>query len=163
MAVYRQPKETIPPIPEGEWISVDPGDIHVGVTYWRGREPLWAKEFDQISFVDWLIPKLSSGTVVMIAYEVFMLYHSKATQQTGSKFHTPELIGVMRHLCRRKGIPFVGFQASVHKSLYKNLDYRPPRMPLNAWVSYGHGGHCKDSECVGRWFVRVNDMKGLGF
>ena len=137
--------------------------MHVGVTFWRGNKPEWAREFDQPSFVDWLIPKLNSGEVELVAYEVFMLYHDKATQQTGSKFYTSELIGVMRHLCRRKGIPFVGFQASAHKSLYKNLDYRPPRKPLRAWVSYGHGGHCKDAENLGLWFIRVNEMKGKGF
>lgn len=163
MPVYREPKQEVPGIPEGNWISVDPGDVHVGVCYWEGNRPLWAKEFRPDEFVDWLIPRLSSGQIVLVAYEIFMLYHSKATQQTGSKFHTAELIGVMRHLTRRKGIPFVGFQASVHKSLYKNLDFRPPRMPLNAWVSYGFGGHCKDAECVGRWFVRINEMKGYGF
>lgn len=163
MAVYRQPKEVVPPIPAGCWVSVDPGDVHVGVTFWRGNKPEWAKEFDQPSFVDWLIPRLATGEIELVVYEIFMLYHDKATQQTGSKFYTPELIGVMRHLCRRREIPFVGFQASTHKSLYKNMDYRPPRMPLRDWVSYGFGGHAKDSECVGRWFVRVNEMKGQGF
>jgi hypothetical protein len=135
----------------------------VGVAYWRGNKPEWAKEFDPNSFVDWLVPRLASGEVELVVYEIFMLYHDKATQQTGSKFLTSELIGVMRHLCRRKGVPFVGFQASVHKSLYKNQDYRPPRMPLRAWVSYGNGSHSKDAECAGRWFVRVNEMRGKGF
>ena len=163
MVSYRAPKVVTPPVPDGAWISVDPGDVHVGVCYWFGREPQWAKEFDQETFVDWLIPRIASGEIVLVTYEVFMLYHSKAVQQTGSKFFTSELIGVMRHLCRRANVPFHGYQASVHKSLYKNLDYRPPKMPLKAWVSFGNGGHCKDAECVGRWHIRVNDMKGFGF
>ena len=163
MPIYKQAKEQVPPIPEGNWISVDPGDVHVGVTFWEGKTPVWAKEFNQNEFVDWLVPKLARGEIEVIVYEIFMLYHNKATQQTGSKFHTPELIGVMRHLARRRGIPFVGFQASSHKSLYKSPEYRPPRKALRDWVSYGYGGHCKDSECVGLWFVRVNELKGYGF
>jgi len=163
MVVYKKPKIETPPIPEGHWVSVDPGDRHVGVTYWLGREPQWAREFTPEEWVDWLIPRMSSGEVELIVYEIFMLYHNKATQQTGSTFGTAELIGVMRHLCRRAGIPFYGVQASVHKSLYKNLDYMPPNKALRDWVSFGHGGHCKDSECLGLHFVRRNDLKGYGY
>lgn len=163
MVAYKTPKVVTPEIPTGGWVSVDPGDVHVGVCYWIGRVPQWAKEFDQPTFIDWLIPRIASGEIELVVYEVFMLYHSKATQQTGSKFFTSELIGVMRHLCRRAKVPFHGYQASVHKSLYKSLEFRPPKMPLNAWVSYGNGSHCKDAECVGRWHVRVNDLKGQGF
>lgn len=163
MVAYRPPKKETPPVPTGAWVSIDPGDVHVGVCFWLGREPQWAREFDQETFVDWLIPRVASGEIELVVYEVFMLYHSKATQQTGSKFFTSELIGVMRHLCRRAKVPFHGYQASVHKALYKLADYRPPKMPLKAWVSYGNGSHCKDAECVGRWHLWVNDMKGYGF
>lgn len=143
---------------------VMPGDVHTGVCYWIGRTPQWAREYGQAEFIDWLIPRMASGEITMVVYEIFMLYHSKAVQQTGSKFYTPELIGVMRHLCRRAKIPFVGYQASTHKSLYKNLDYRPPKKPLNSWVSYGHGGHCKDAEILGSWYLRRHEIReqGLG-
>lgn len=162
MVQYKRPKQELPPIPEGSWISVDPGDVHVGVCYWEGRTPKWAKEFSQDEFVDWLIPRLRSGEITLVAHEIFMLYHSKATQQTGSKFYTSELIGVMRHLCRRAEIPFVGYQASAHKQLYKNPNYRPPKKALRDWVSYGHGGHCKDAECVGLWFLRNHELREQG-
>lgn len=140
-----------------------PGDVHVGVCYWVGKEAQWAREFRPEEFVDWLIGKMSAGEIKAVIYEVFLLYNNKAIQQTGSTFGTVELIGVMRHLCRRAEVPFHGYQASVHKSLYKNLDYRPPKKGLRDWVSYGHGAHTKDAECVGLWFIRSNEMKGYGF
>lgn len=163
MVRYQAPKIERPPVPAGQWISVDPGDVHVGVCFWIGREPQWAKEFDQETFVDWLVPRLVKGELELVVHEIFMLYQSKAVQQTGSKFLTSELIGVMRHLCRRAKVPFHGYQASTHKMLYKNPDYRPPKMKLQDWVSYGNGSHCKDAECVGRWHIRANDLKDYGF
>lgn len=163
MVVYKKPKVPTPPIPTGDWVSVDPGDVHVGVCYWNGREPQWAKEFRPDEFVDWLILKMSNKELELVVYEIFLLYNHKAVQQTGSTFGTAELIGVMRHLCRRAEVPFHGYQASVHKTLYKNLDYRPPRKPLRAWVSYGEGPHTKDAECVGLWFLRCHELMAKGF
>lgn len=163
MVVYRTPKKVAPPVPEGPWLSVDPGDVHVGVCYWIGREPQWAEEFDQDTFVDWLVPRVARKEIELVIYEVFMLYHDKAVQQTGSKFLTPELIGVMRHLCRRAGVPFHGYQASTHKQIYKNPIFRPPQKPLKAWVSYGHGSHCKDAECAGVWYLREHELRDKGF
>lgn len=145
-------------VPEGYWVSVDPGDVHVGVCYWFGSEPKWAREFRPDEFVDWLVEQIYEDKVELVVYEIFMLYGHKAFQQTGSTFGTAELIGVMRHLCRRAGVPFVGYQASAHKGLYKWEKFKPPQKPLRDWVSYGHGSHTKDAECCGFFHLVKNGV-----
>lgn len=151
-------------IPSGLWISVDPGEVHVGVTYWKDTEPVWAKEFAPDEFVDWLIAAIAEGRVEMIVYEIFLLYPGAEINrnQMGSTFATCELIGVMRHLCRRAGLPFVGYQASHHKAQYKNSQFKPPLKPHRAWKSYGHGSHTKDAENLGIYHLNHTHNKIFG-
>lgn len=148
-----------------EWVSVDPGDVHVGVTRWKGVEAVWCREMRPDEFVDWLIGACGASELELIVFEVFMLYPGAelGRNQMGSTFGTCELIGVMKHLARRSGIPIVGYQASTHKALYKMKEYRPPQKPLRAWRSYGAGSHCKDSECLGLYHLRRIALKGKGY
>lgn len=151
-------------MPSGFWVSVDPGDRHVGVTAWRGTEPQWSKEFTPDGWVDWLVAAVAAKDLELIVYEVFLLYPGAEVNrnQMGSTFGTCELIGVMRHLCRRAGLPFVGYQASHHKAQYKNSQFKPPLKPHRSWKSYGHGSHCKDSENIGLYHLNQTHNKTFG-
>jgi len=150
-------------LPEGFWLSIDPGEVHVGVTFWQVVEPVRCQEFTPETFGDWLETHISE--LELIAYEIFMLYPGAEVgrNQMGSTFGTCEVIGVIKHLARRHDVPLFGFQASAHKALYKQAEYKPPVKPLRAWKSYGLGSHCKDSECVGEYHLRRIRLKGKGY
>jgi len=151
--------------PAGDWLSVDPGAVHVGLTWWRGAEPTRSQEMAPAQFVDYLVEAMTLRQIDFVVYEVFMLYPGAEVNrnQMGSTFEVCELIGVMRHLCRRAGVPFIGYQASHHKALYRLAEFKPPVKPLRSWKSYGHGSHCKDSECLGLYHLRRLALKGRGY
>ncbi len=150
-------------VPDGRWLTVDPGEVHVGTVLWQGHEPVRAQEMHPDQFVDYLVTVCASGELELIVYEIFMLYGHKKDMQLGSTFGTAELIGVIKHVARRAGVATVGYQASAHKQLYKLKEYRPPVKPLRDWKSYGHGSHTKDAECLGLYHIRTKALKGRGY
>lgn len=113
--------------------------------------------------VDLLVTEVSRNGLQLLVYEAFNLRAEKAMQQTGSELLTPQMIGAMRHICRRAGIPTKSFRPSDHKGLYKNAQFRPPNRASNEWASYGNGGHAKDSENLGEYFVRTVMLKGRSY
>jgi hypothetical protein len=80
--------------------------------------------------------------------------------QIGSAFKTAQLIGAMRDLTRRAGIPFVGYLAGHHKVWAKR---GLKDLGLRDWVSYGKGSHTKDAERLGYYHVHVINNKGKGY
>lgn len=90
-------------------VSVDPGDVHVGVAFfvrdseaefgWRCTETM---EFSPPDFEDWLANRFVEcpDEWEFLVYEKFRLYEDKAGEQTGSEFPTSKLIGVIEFLGR---------------------------------------------------------------
>lgn len=150
-------------VPGGRWLTVDPGEVHVGTVLWDGTEPVRAQEMHPDQFVDWFVSACGRRELELVVYEIFMLYGHKKDVQLGSTFGTAELIGVIKHVARRAGIPAVGYQASAHKQLYRLKEFKPPVKPLRAWRSYGHGSHTKDAECLGLYHIRTKQLKGRGY
>lgn len=144
----------LPNLLPDRWTSIDPGDIHVGVTTWSGDQCLRSWETTPDRMVDMLIEVTDAGKIDLVVYEKFQLYGELMGQQIGSEFQTSELIGAMKHICRRTAVPMRRYLAGHHKKLYKTMAFMPPQMPLRAWKSYGHGGHSKDSECLGYFWVK---------
>jgi len=91
-------------------ISVDPGDVHVGVAFFdedpnsphgwvcTGTQEMTPDEFAD-SLADTFLDQ-DEGWRFLI-YEKFRLYADKAKQQTGSEFPTAKLIGVIEWLGRK--------------------------------------------------------------
>ena len=131
----------------------------MGVSRWRGEDCLDASQTNPDAMVDRLVEYASSGTLGLLVYEKFQLYVDKAGQQLGSEFLTPQMIGAMRHICRRANVPTACYLASHHKTWAKR-DLPTSVMPLRAWHSYGGGPHAKDSETLGRY--HVHRVKNLG-
>jgi hypothetical protein len=153
-------------LPEN-WISVDPGDKNVGVTRWLHDRPIRAIHTNPDQFVDHLWKLLFEAgdrpRLDLVVYERFQLDGKRMGPQIGSSFATPGLIYTMYHLTRRAGVDFVGYLPGHHKQLYRLPDYKPPIKSHRAWVSYGHGPHAKDSECLGLYHIRRLTLKGMGY
>lgn len=142
---------------------IDPGDKNVGLSKWVGAVCFESVHTDPDSCVDLLVTEVTRNGLGLLVYEAFNLRGNLALQQTGSEFLTPQMIGAMRHICRRAGVPTKSFRPADHKGVFKNADFRPPNRPAKEWASYGHGGHAKDSECLGEYFIRTVILKGRGF
>lgn len=145
------------------WWSVDPGDVHVGLSMWSGAVCFDSYETTPNDLVDLLVAQASCGELGLVAYEAFNLRGALAMQQQGSEFLTSQLIGAIRHICRRAGVPTVSYRPSDHKGVFRNPDHKPPERSAREWRSYGRGGHSKDSECLGEYHVRKLLLKGKGY
>lgn len=86
----------------------------------------------------------------------------KAGTQLGSEFLTPQMIGAMRHVCRRAGVPTACYLASHHKT-YAKRELNTSVMPLRSWKSFGNGPHSKDSESLGYYHVHRVHKQGSGY
>lgn len=153
---------TIGELPEF-WVSVDPGDRHVGVAWWRRAVCVKAYETTPDAWVDELIDLISGYGLELVVYERFLLRGELMAQQQGSEFFTSQLIGAMRHICRRAKVSCVGYRPRDHKALMKQREFKPPMRPHAEWVSYGHGPHAKDAENLGEFHVRKTLRRGQGY
>lgn len=151
----------LPTLLPDRWVSIDPGDVHVGVTTWSGSECLRSWETTPNRMLDMLDEASDSGKLDLVVYEKFQLYGDRMGQQIGSEFKTSEMIGAMRFICRRRNVPMRRYLSSHHKAMYKLKAFRPPQMPLRAWKSYGSGGHAKDSECLGYYWIKQVSQRNV--
>lgn len=146
----------------GYWWSVDPGDRNVGISWWSGAVCIRSYHTNPNDCVDTLVHEVQSGLELLV-HEQFTLRGSQMGQQQGSEFLCSQLIGAMRHICRRAGVPVKSYQAGNHKPIYRKLEFKPPQRAHSEWVSYGEGPHAKDSECLGEYYVRTVILKGRGY
>lgn len=89
-------------------IAVDPGDVHVGVAFFRevpdakwGWECYDALEFEPDEFMDALTETLLANELKTLVFERFRLYEDKSLEQKGSEFETAQLIGQMKFMVRK--------------------------------------------------------------
>ena len=144
------------------WWSVDPGDRNVGISWWWGAWCIRSYHTDPNDCVDTLVREIQQGLDFLV-YEQFTLRGYQMGQQQGSEFLTSQLIGAMRHICRRAGVKTASYQAGNHKALYRKPEFKPPQRAHSEWVSFREGPHAKDSECLGEYHVRTVLLKGRGY
>lgn len=145
------------------WLSIDPGGHNVGLSQWHGPVCIESNHTNPDAAVDFVVTQAASGRLGLLVYEKFILRPDTATGQLWSEFETSQMIGALRHVCRRAGVPCEGFRASDHKAIYKKPEFKPPERPLKEWASFRRGGHAKDSECLGEYWVRKTALKGRGY
>lgn len=145
------------------WVSVDPGDVHVGVAWWHGPVCIRSYETNPDAMVDTLIDRIANHDLRLVVYERFALRGALMAQQQGSEFLTSQLIGAIRHVCRRANIACVGHRPREHKVILRQPGFKPPKRPLTEWASYGHGGHAKDAETLGEYHVIRITKRGRGY
>lgn len=138
----------------GLWVSVDPGDQHVGWAEWSGVHCLSACEYTPAAAMVRL-EDLTGGEdepghdLGLVVFERYQLYGWLAAQQSGSEFKTSQLIGAIKYVCSFHVVPVVGQLASVGKETYKRTDWNP-----REWPSWGKGGHAKDAVAHGCSYLR---------
>lgn len=144
------------------WWSVDPGDRNVGISWWWGAVCIRSYHTDPDDCVDTLVREIHGGLEFLV-HEQFTLRGYQMGMQQGSEFLTCQLIGAMRHICRRAGVPWTSYQAGNHKAVFRKPEFKPPQRPHSEWTSFGCGPHAKDSECLGEYHVRTILLKGRGY
>lgn len=145
------------PLVTGSALAVDPGEVHCGMAHWYQRNanptlPLWrcewAKEVGQDECVD-SIADVVREPADLWDYDVILLegFWLKpgidALRQAGSQLETVQVIGAIRHLCRRSGMPLVlvaNGQDGIRRKL-KSKGYK--------FSAHGHGDHAHDAEAIG--------------
>lgn len=132
------------------WVSIDPGDSHVGYAVWKGEECLTAVEVSPNGLIyelEQVIDQLG-----LIVLEKFQLFGWQAQQQAGSDMKTAQLIGVIKYLASRSQVPLVLQTPSYGKAVYRLAEFK--QQPARWWKSWGHGSHAKDAEAHGYAFIR---------
>ncbi len=141
------------------WVSIDPGDKHVGLAVWQGAECLNVQEFGPDDAIDFLENGIRTLEIHAMVYEKFALDLKRASQQGGSEFLTSQMIGVIKHLARRYKVSCTGYFNHQHKKIYR-MDWfermtREDHMRQPYWTFGPRGGtlnqHKQDAWCVGMW------------
>lgn len=123
-------------------VAVDPGDKHVGIAWWRSRNGERVAETHTAELAVGAVEKLlevgDEGAVVLVIEE-FRLYPGKDKPQAYSQMETSEMIGALKYVARKLGVPAVEQGAYI-----KN----PTRRQLRARgiVQVGDTVHAKDAE-----------------
>lgn len=141
-------------LPE-RWVSIDPGDLHVALAWWELGTCTMVEECNPDEAVERLEDAFKRNAIDLVACEKFALDAKRAAQQSGSEFLTSQLIGVIKYLCRKNNVPYVGFFNHQHKRIYRMSWYMALTLKDKrklAWWGKGSGEHCKDAWCVGAWF-----------
>jgi len=130
-------------------IGVDPGSVHVGVSFWYELHGLWAcenaVELTPDEYIDDIMGDLmhNENAPDAVVIEGFWLKPGKAAlQQAGSEMGTVELIGLTKGICRYQNVQFIKV-ANGQDPIITRLDAAGYE-----WASRGHGGHAKDAEAV---------------
>ena len=162
-------KAPLAPDRGGMLLAVDPGDVHVGVSWFDYLgEDTWAcvfvTEMTPDEFEDYLGPALRSGLFRYFVLESFALYGDKALEQTGSQFLTSQLIGVCKYVVKEvnreahlnpdleREVELVLQQPSIKKAVFaicarQGYKFTADRLKVP-------GQHVKDAEVHGVKYVR---------
>ena len=88
-------------------VSIDPGGTN-GICIAKGDGTDW-----QITYVDGLekhklyeVLEQVEAEGTLLIYETYRLYESKAKVMVGNEFETVQIIGVIKYICEKRGIPY---------------------------------------------------------
>lgn len=140
------------------WLSIDPGDKHVGYASWDGEECTAAVEMTPDECIDTVWDLAGFNIIGLLVVERFTLYPWLAAQLSHSELFTPQMIGALAHIARRHKIPFEKPQASRLKDIYGNAD-----LTRRLVRSVGHGKHARDAEAHGLLYVVQLEMQRAGY
>jgi len=139
------------------WISIDPGDKHVGYASWDGEVCTAAVEMTPDECIDTVWDLAGFAVIKLLVCERFTLYPWLAAQMSHSELYTPQMIGALAHIARRHNIPFEKPQASMLKEIYDRRD-----LTARLVRSIGHGKHARDAEAHGLRYVVQLELQRAG-
>lgn len=122
-------------------LSVDPGDVHVGMALWDEDELVRAWETDPVNSIS---DFRSCEPLNILVIESYQLYPWASAHQTFSKMPTSQLIGRMKQVAEDDGIRVIEQTAASLKVIRKTPYYRAlkteyGRFPRHADSAVGHG------------------------
>lgn len=143
------------PIPNC-WVSIDPGDRHVGWAMWNNAKPIEVAEVTPelcVSTLEKLLGIIHPYTcqLDLIVIERFQLYAWNEKSLAGNEFKTSQLIGVVKYLANRARVELVPQYASEGKLTYNRAPFK--HWKARQWPSYGMGTHAKDAVAHGYAFL----------
>ncbi len=139
----------------GRWVSIDPGDAHVGFAVWEEDTCVDCREktpTECVNTLEWMCRDRMIETIVCEKWE---LYPWLQKSLAGNEFLTSQLIGVIKYLANRGGVTYVGQLARMGKSTYRTGWYTsltPKDLRQMPW--WGHGDHAKDAWAHGRFYIK---------
>lgn len=146
----------VTPTPPEVLLCVDPGHttgwaaFHRGLPYKCGQIPHCDENPGKLAQ---LLDKIHPTLVV---YEQFVLYPWRMQQQSWSELKTVQIIGVLRHLCRERGIPTYAQGAGTAKGFCTDAK-------LLAWGFYQKGKpHSRDAIRHGVQYLLFGPKKEKG-
>lgn len=144
------------------WVSIDPGDRHVGFATWQGDTCLNAIELtpdECIKALENLTKNRVIDTVVCEDFELYGWDEKTLRSLVGNKFLTCRLIGMIDYIANRGDVDFVLFLAREHKRIYKMGWFTSlSRSDTRQLPWWGNGDHAKDAWCLGMWFIRERKL-----
>lgn len=142
-----------------QWGSLDPGDRYCGWVEWQEFTPV----FSAILSPEDAVERLESSVtkLELLVYEKFMLYAWNEKSLAGNEFRTCQLIGAVKYICNRAGIPVVGQFASEGKSTFRREPFKhwKARQWKQALGSDIGSGHSRDALAHGYEYLRKQGFK----
>ena len=145
------------PLPDF-WLSIDPGDKHVGYASWDRDECTAAVEMTPDECIDTVWDLAGFGVIGLLVVERFTLYPWLAAKMSHSELFTPQMIGALAHIARRHKIPFYKPQASKLNDVYTT----PLKDRLHKHLGTP-GKHAKDAEAHGLLIVYQVELQREGY
>lgn len=140
------------------WVSIDPGDMYVGLATWQGRDCLKAIETTPRGLVQALEIGCHTGIIETVVCEKWELYPWLQKSMGGNEFLTCQLIGVIKYLTDKFNVPYIGQLASQGKGTYRTTWYKglslTDRKAMPWWGQLKNGDHAKDAWAHGRYFIK---------
>lgn len=142
------------------WLSVDPGQVHVGVAWWEDAELREATELTVDSYVTMLHGQCQSGDSILsppplglIVVERFSLMSPRySKQQSKQAVETIKLIGITHGICLIFGVPVLEQEPAVRHVAMRHRRWRELELPSNA--------HAKSAVAHGLYHLIAGKLKG---
>jgi hypothetical protein len=122
--------------PPVRYLAIDPGSKHVGWAVFREGEVIHSGTDTPDQFIGWFEPVIGYAPFGVVVVESFQL---KSDSTDSAARFTVELIGVIRYLCKRYGVPLVEQSPSIKRPTFG-------RMQLQGIECQGKTRHARDAE-----------------
>lgn len=132
--------------PDDFWVSIDPGDKHVGWCEWMGETIVDLKEMSP----DESILAAAQLEDSLLVIETYALYPHKAQLQQGSLMQTSQLVGALRTLAYFHGCRVRMQPAAWKKPMQGALKKRGQSLRAS---DLGLSIHVQDAELHGRIYI----------
>lgn len=88
------------------FVSIDPGDVHVGFVSWDQSLPDHLEEFTPKQCLRIIQRMANTSWLDLVVIEDWRLYPDMAQKMIGSDFPTCQLIGALKYILDGEGVPY---------------------------------------------------------